>query len=74
MDSIPDDHPDEDTLEKYLLGSLDEKEALGIEEHLLVCRPCIEKAEELRSYIQAIRQAASKQEPKAKAAHKGKPN
>ncbi len=68
------EHPDEDTLEKYLLGSLDEKEAQGVEEHLLVCQPCIDKAEDMRNYIQAMRKAAGTGEPKVKAAGGGKPN
>jgi hypothetical protein len=37
MDLRVGEHPDEDTLEEYLLGSLDRPAAKQIEEHLLVC-------------------------------------
>jgi hypothetical protein len=55
MDLRVGEHPDEDSLEKYLLGSLDQHEAKQIEEHLLMCQVCIETASKLRYYIQAMR-------------------
>ena len=67
-------HLDEDSLEKYLLGSLDQHDAKQIEEHLLVCQMCREKASALKDYIQAMRKALGTGPPKAKAARKGKPS
>jgi anti-sigma factor ChrR (cupin superfamily) len=48
-------HPSEEILEQYLFGSLLEPEAEGVEEHLLVCHSCIERAEQLLAFVQSLR-------------------
>lgn len=72
MDLRAGQHPDEETLEKYLLGSLDHHTTKQIEEHLLVCQVCIEKARKLDNYVQAMRKALKTEPKKAKAAKRGK--
>lgn len=57
MDSLW-EHPDDDSLEKYLRGSLGKNEAHGIEEHLLICHACVEKAEKLQKYLETMRTAS----------------
>jgi hypothetical protein len=66
-------HPDEDSLEKYILGSLDQHDAEQIDEHLLTCQMCREKTTAVKDYIRAMRKALETGPPKAKAARKGKP-
>jgi anti-sigma factor RsiW len=66
------EHPDEDSLEKYVLGLLDQHEAKQIEEHLLVCEVCIENARTQEDYIRAMRKALAAEQKKAKSASKGK--
>ena len=72
MDSLW-EHPDDDSLERYLGGSLGEEEAQRIEEHLLICHACVEKAEKLQKYLETMRQATARKS-NAKAARRGKPN
>ncbi len=48
------DHPD-DSLEKYVLGSLEQHEVEPIDEHLLVCEVCIENARAQEDFIRAMR-------------------
>jgi len=55
MRAIPGAHPDDETLESYLLGSLPSREVKHIEEHLLTCRDCVESAKRVDAYIQAMR-------------------
>jgi len=57
MHAIPGGHPDDRTLEAYLLGSLPRREVQHIEEHLLTCHDCVESAERVEAYIQAVRAA-----------------
>jgi hypothetical protein len=57
MDLKTGEHPDDESLEKYLLGSLDQDEAKQIDEHLLVCQVCIDKVRKLGDYIQTMRKA-----------------
>lgn len=73
MRSKAGEHPDEETLEKYLLGSLEPDEVARIEEHLLTCAKCVDHAGEMRHYIDSMRKALEPHKPKAKAARKGKP-
>ena len=49
------EHPSEETLERYLFGSLLDGEIEGVEEHLLVCHSCIDTAEQLLSFVQSLR-------------------
>jgi anti-sigma factor ChrR (cupin superfamily) len=72
MDFTASEHPDEETLEKYLLGALDRNAAIPIDEHLLVCQVCIENARKLDDYIKAMRKELKADPKKAKAAKKGK--
>ena len=51
------DHPDEETLEAYLLGALPASKARRIEEHVLTCSECVEAATELEDYLRAMREA-----------------
>ena len=50
-------HPDEETLEAYLLGLLPLRKAARIEEHVLACPECVDTAKELEEYIRAMREA-----------------
>ena len=68
------EHPDDDSLERYLRGAIDEKEVPGIEEHLLICHACVEKAEKLQKYLETMRQATGTRKSNANAARRGKPN
>jgi hypothetical protein len=52
-------HPNEETLERYLFGSLPEHGVELVEEHLLVCHFCIDAAEQLLSFVQSLRSAAN---------------
>ena len=46
-------------LERYYLGMVcDEEELAHLEEHLLWCTSCVERAEETQDYVDAIRVAA----------------
>jgi len=57
MDLRAEEHSDEDSLERYFIGSLDQQSAKQIEEHLLICHVCIEKARDIEHYVQAMRRA-----------------
>ncbi len=48
-------HPDEETLEAYLLGLVPRRKAKRIEEHMLACPECVDAAKELEEYIRAMR-------------------
>jgi len=73
MDSLW-EHPDDDSLERYLRGTIDEKEVPAIEEHLLICHACVDKAEKLQRYLETMQQATDTRKSNAKAARRGKPN
>jgi anti-sigma factor RsiW len=49
--------PDDDLLEKYALGRLDEPGAAPIEEHLLICERCQDRLKELDDFVTALRAA-----------------
>jgi hypothetical protein len=52
------DHIAEDYMERYLLGKVTQEEELALlEEHLLKCGQCIERAEENKEYVKTIRAA-----------------
>ncbi|HXI41298.1 MAG TPA: zf-HC2 domain-containing protein [Bryobacteraceae bacterium] len=65
MHAIPGGHPDDRTLESYLLGSLPPEEVRHIEEHLLTCHDCVESAERVEAYIQAVRAALDNEKRKS---------
>lgn len=51
-------HPEEDALELYCLGRLDEDKSGSIEEHLLTCAQCQDRVQELDSFLKAAKIAA----------------
>ena len=51
-------HPEEETLELYALGRLDEPELGEVEEHILICAPCQERLDEATDYVALMREAA----------------
>ena len=57
---IHSDHIDEETLECYALGRLNEEEAAPVEEHVLVCHICQDELAAADEYIRAVRAAAPK--------------
>src|SRR5882724_8784528 len=51
-------HIGDHDLERYHLGMITEEAELApIEEHLLICPKCVDQAEEIADYADAIRQA-----------------
>ena len=64
MRAIPGGHPDDETLESYLLGSLPRQEVKHIEEHLLTFHDCVESAKRVEAYIEAMRAELGKQKRK----------
>lgn len=50
-------HFDEDVIEAYALGRLPEKEAGGLEEHLLICSVCQARLERADNFVRAFRVA-----------------
>lgn len=50
-------HPEEETLERYALGRLDEPELGEVEEHLLICAPCQDRLDEATAYVSLMREA-----------------
>ncbi len=51
------EHITDDDIERYYLGMIprDSVEAVALEDHLLVCAECVERAEESEAYMDAIR-------------------
>ena len=72
MRAIPGGHPDEETLESYVLGSLPPREVQHIEEHLLTCHDCVESAKRVEAYIQAMRAGLDKGQRKPSVVIKAK--
>lgn len=66
-------HPDEQTLEAYLLGSLPQRKTKRIEEHLLTCPECVEDAKEVEEYMRSMRKALDNKKVKLAIAGKGRP-
>ena len=64
-------HPDEKTLEAYLLGLLPLRNAKRIEEHMLGCPECVEAAKELEEYIRAMRTTLGNKKTIARKARPG---
>jgi hypothetical protein len=56
-------HPTEEVLERYLFGWLPDSELEWVEEHLLICHPCIDKAEQLLAFVESLRSTLTR-EPK----------
>jgi anti-sigma factor RsiW len=72
MHAIPGGHPDDQTLESYLLGSLPPPQVQRIEEHLLTCHNCVESAKRVEAYIQGIRAGLDKHKRKPPVVMKAK--
>jgi hypothetical protein len=53
-------HAGDDVLELYSLHKLEESQLDALEEHLLVCQSCQDRARETDAYVKAVRCAASK--------------
>lgn len=52
-------HISDHDLERYYLGMLqDETELAPLEEHILACASCAERAEEAQDYVDAMRAGA----------------
>jgi hypothetical protein len=56
------DHPSEESLESYALGSLEEPVLGELEEHLLLCSRCQDQLKEIDTYHAAIKSAAARLE------------
>ena len=53
------EHISDHDLERYYLGMVtEESELAALEEHLLWCTSCVERAEETQDYVDAMRVAA----------------
>ena len=51
-------HISDEDLERYHLGKVtDESELAPLEEHLLACPSCVERAKEAQDYVDAMRAA-----------------
>jgi hypothetical protein len=55
-------HANDDSLEKYSLGSLTDPDLTKLEEHLLVCAPCRSRLEATDEYVAAMSAAAARLE------------
>jgi hypothetical protein len=52
------EHVRDDDLERYYLGMItDEAELAQLEQHLLACPQCVDRAEESDAYVDAMRAA-----------------
>jgi anti-sigma factor RsiW len=51
-------HITDHDLERYYLGMIQEPELAALEEHLLACPSCAERADGAQDYVDAIRAAA----------------
>jgi len=60
-------HPTEEVLERYLFGWLPDSELEWVEEHMLICHSCIDKAEQLLAFVESLRNTL-KHEPKVRTA------
>jgi hypothetical protein len=54
------DHPDENVLEEYAFGRLDDARAAVLEEHILVCEHCQSALAETDDYIRLMKFAATR--------------
>ena len=60
-------HISDDDLERYAMGGVkDEWELAALEEHLLVCGWCIDRAEKTEGYVEAMRRALRRLQAKRK--------
>jgi hypothetical protein len=67
-----DGHISDDDLERFILGMVkDEAELERLEQHLLVCAECIERAEQSRKYVLTMKTALARRELAGKASAGG---
>ena len=59
MRRYPNEHPDEESLEAYAIGTLRGIQLARLEEHLLICEGCQVRMQEVDSFVTAIREAAA---------------
>ena len=57
------EHIEDDLLEQYALGRLEEPRTTAIEEHLLLCEYCRDRLEEMDSYVVTMGDALHQSEP-----------
>jgi hypothetical protein len=50
-------HPEDDVLERYSMGNLEEPVAESIEEHILVCASCQDRLDFTETYIRSMKSA-----------------
>jgi hypothetical protein len=50
-------HISDHDLERFHLGTLTDEELAAIEEHLLICSPCVDAAIATAEYVDALRAA-----------------
>ena len=50
-------HADEDALEEYILGQLDDQQSRELEIHLASCGPCAGSLKESSDYVRAMQAA-----------------
>lgn len=60
MDS---DHINEDVLERFSMGKLEEPRLSHFEEHYLICTHCQDRINQMDVYLHVVRKAASKPQP-----------
>jgi hypothetical protein len=64
-----DGHISDYDLERYAMGAVkDEAELAPLEEHLLVCGQCIDRAEKNEAYVKTIRAALARRLARVKSA------
>ncbi len=52
------EHISDHDLERYYLGMITEKDELAtVEEHLLACPSCVDRAEQVQDFVDAMRRA-----------------
>lgn len=52
-------HPEEETLERFVLGELAGADLEELEEHLLTCELCRKRLEQVDCFVQAMQRAAA---------------
>ena len=54
------EHPSDDDLERYAIGTLPDSACAALEEHLLICEVCQDRLAAEIEFVKAIRSAAAK--------------
>lgn len=53
---------EENAIEDYVLGQLDERQTASAEEHLLICRPCQDALAAAKKLVQAMKKQVGREE------------